>query len=139
MKSKTDRIKSMLDAGVSAAAIASKVGVSKSYVYAIKGRAKKAKAKGKGKVTLREVATAAHDAGANVTVSLHPLASQVGGNHYKDMVIQPIQFITANNLGFLEGCIVKRISRWKIKGGVEDLEKIKHEVDLLISAEQARQ
>lgn len=57
---------------------------------------------------------------------------QVAGNHYKDMKIQPVEFITANNLGFLEGCIVKRICRWKNKDGIQDLEKIKHEIDLLI-------
>jgi hypothetical protein len=57
---------------------------------------------------------------------------QVGGGHYKDMKIQPVEFITVNNLGFLEGCIVKRICRWKEKDGLKDLEKIKHEVDLLI-------
>lgn len=57
---------------------------------------------------------------------------QVAGDHYKTMKIQPVEFIHANRLGFLEGCIVKRICRWRSKDGVRDLEKIKHEVDLLI-------
>lgn len=57
---------------------------------------------------------------------------QVGGAHYKDKVIQPVEYIHANKLNFLEGCIVKRITRWRTKNGIEDLEKIKHEVDLLI-------
>lgn len=69
----------------------------------------------------------------------NPLAMQVGGNHYRRMSIQPIEYIVANDLNFLEGCIVKRISRWRDKDAVEDrvvdLEKIKHEVDLLIAAE----
>lgn len=60
---------------------------------------------------------------------------QVAGNHYKNMKIQPVEFIHANNLGFLEGCIVKRICRWRSKDGIQDLEKIKHEVDLLIELE----
>lgn len=60
------------------------------------------------------------------------LKEQKGGNHYKKFAIQPAVFIELNKLSFLEGCIVKRICRWKEKGGVEDLEKIKHEVDLLI-------
>lgn len=60
---------------------------------------------------------------------------QVSGDHYKSMKIQPVEFITANNLSFLEGCIVKRISRWRSKDGLRDLEKIKHEVDLLIELE----
>jgi len=60
------------------------------------------------------------------------LDKQIGGGHYKDMVIQPVEFITKNNLGFIEGCIIKYISRYKDKNGVEDLKKIKHYVDLLI-------
>jgi hypothetical protein len=62
----------------------------------------------------------------------NPLEMQVGGSHYKEFAIQPVEFITRNNLGFLEGCIIKRICRWKGKDGIQDLEKIKHEVDLLI-------
>lgn len=46
--------------------------------------------------------------------------------------IQPIEFIVKNNLGFLEGCIIKRICRYPYKGGIEDLRKAKHEIDLLI-------
>ena len=64
---------------------------------------------------------------------------QVGGSHYKDMAIQPVEYISANNLNFLEGCIVKRITRWRDKPSAErfqDLEKIKHEVDLLIEMER---
>lgn len=61
-----------------------------------------------------------------------PLDVQVGADHYKKMKIQPVVFIEANGLSFLEGCIVKRICRWKSKDGIQDLEKIKHEVDLLI-------
>lgn len=64
------------------------------------------------------------------------LATQVGGAHYKDRAIQPVEYISANNLNFLEGCIVKRITRWREKNGFEDLEKIKHEVDLLIEMEK---
>lgn len=66
------------------------------------------------------------------------LAKQVGGSHYKDLKIQPVEFIHANNLGFLEGCVVKRICRWRTKDGIRDLEKIKHEVDLLIQLEQSK-
>ena len=60
---------------------------------------------------------------------------QVGGNHYAKRKIQPVEYIHANDLGFLEGCIVKRITRWRDKNGFEDLQKIKHEVDLLIELE----
>ena len=63
------------------------------------------------------------------------LRKQVGGNHYKDFKFQPIGFIHANRLGFLEGCVVKRICRYKAKGGIEDLKKIQHEIELLIALE----
>lgn len=66
------------------------------------------------------------------------LKKQVAGGHYKGLAIQPAEYIHANGLGFLEGCIVKRISRWRNKPAAdrfEDLEKIKHEVDLLIELE----
>jgi len=64
-----------------------------------------------------------------------PLQKQVGGTHYKQFAIQPVEFITANKLGFLEGCIIKRICRHQSKNGIEDLLKAKHEIDLLIALE----
>ncbi|HKJ89014.1 MAG TPA: hypothetical protein VKA48_10945 [Gammaproteobacteria bacterium] len=59
---------------------------------------------------------------------------QVGGDHYKGCAIQPARFSQANGLGFLEGCIVKRVTRWNRAGGKgrEDLEKIIHEAQLLL-------
>jgi len=66
------------------------------------------------------------------------LEIQVAGNHYKDKLIQPVEYIAANNLNFLEGCIVKRITRWRNKPAsqrFDDLNKIKHEIDLLIEME----
>ena len=66
-----------------------------------------------------------------------PLRVQVGGQHYKDMVIQPFEYIQRNGIGFGEGCVIKYVSRWKAKGGVEDLKKARHFLDLLI-AEAAR-
>jgi hypothetical protein len=65
----------------------------------------------------------------------NPLDVQVGGGHYKDLKIQPIEYIHANNLGYCEANVVKYISRWKSKGGLQDLEKVKHYVDLLIKLE----
>lgn len=65
----------------------------------------------------------------------NPLNTQVGGTHYKTLQIQPIEYILANNLGFIEGAVVKYVSRWKDKGGVEDLRKAKHFLDILIQHE----
>ena len=57
---------------------------------------------------------------------------QVGGAHYAVKAIQPWDFIIANNLGYLEGNIVKYVSRWKDKGGIEDLKKAQHYLQKLI-------
>ena len=67
---------------------------------------------------------------------MNALEEQIGGSHYKTAAIQPVEYIHANGLNFLEGCIVKRITRWRQKNGIEDLLKIKHEVDLLIHLER---
>lgn len=64
-----------------------------------------------------------------------PLESQIGGSHYKDLKIQPVEFIHANKLNFLEGCVVKRLCRHRRKNGKEDLEKAIHEIRLLIELE----
>ena len=63
------------------------------------------------------------------------LTKQVAGDHYKKMKIQPVEFIHANNIPFIEGCIIKYAARWRDKGGIKDLEKIKHFTDLLIELE----
>ena len=58
--------------------------------------------------------------------------TQIGGTHYKEKTIEPWDFIAANNLGFFEGNIVKYLSRWRDKNGVEDLLKARHYLDKLI-------
>ena len=63
---------------------------------------------------------------------------QVGGAHYKDMAIQPVEFIHRNRIGFCEGCVIKYVSRWRGKGGLEDLKKARHFLDLLIEMEQGQ-
>lgn len=57
---------------------------------------------------------------------------QVGGRHYIEKAIQPWDYIVQNDMGYLEGCIVKYVSRYKEKGGVEDLIKASHYLDKLI-------
>ena len=62
------------------------------------------------------------------------LRQQVGGDHYRTCAIQPVQFIEANRLQFIEGCVVKRVTRHdKPTGkGREDIEKAIHELRLLL-------
>lgn len=62
-----------------------------------------------------------------------PLLRQVGGSHYKDRAIQPVEYMMSNELGYVEGAVVKYVTRWKYKGGVEDLKKAKHFLELLIN------
>ena len=67
--------------------------------------------------------------------AMSALDTQVGGNHYKGRAIQPVQYIHANSLGFIEGSVVKYVTRWRDKGGVADLEKARHLLALLIELE----
>lgn len=66
-------------------------------------------------------------------------ATQVGGSHYKDKAVQPWDYIVANGLGYLEGNVVKYISRYKEKNGLQDLEKARHYLDKLIEVERAKE
>ena len=61
---------------------------------------------------------------------------QVAGTHYKGKAIQPWDYIVGNNLGYLEGNIVKYVSRWKDKGGVDDLKKAQHYLTKLIETQE---
>jgi len=56
---------------------------------------------------------------------------QVGGSHYKQYVIQPIEFITKNNIPFIEGNVIKYVLRWRDKNGIQDLDKAIHYIELL--------
>jgi hypothetical protein len=64
------------------------------------------------------------------------LNTQVGGSHYKDLPIQPVEFIERNNLGFCAGNVIKYVCRYKNKNGIEDLKKAKHYLELLIEIEE---
>lgn len=55
---------------------------------------------------------------------------QIGGSHYKDMVIQPGEFIRANGIGWYEGNAIKYVCRHKAKNGKQDLEKAIHYLQL---------
>jgi hypothetical protein len=63
------------------------------------------------------------------------LDKQEGGGHYKEFTIQPIEFITANDLSFLEGNIIKYVCRHKKKNGADDIKKAMHYCELLLQME----
>ena len=60
------------------------------------------------------------------TQTYNPLVAQEGGGHYKNRGIQPLEYTMQNNLSFCEGNVVKYISRYKSKNGIEDLAKVIH-------------
>jgi hypothetical protein len=66
---------------------------------------------------------------------MRPLEQQIGGSHYKKLAIQPIEYIHGNGIGYMEGNAIKYLTRWRDKGGVQDLEKARHYIDLLIDME----
>ena len=70
-----------------------------------------------------------------MTKNTNPLKTQIGGSHYKNFKIQPVEFCQLNKLPYCESNIIKYACRWKEKGGIKDLEKIKHYVDLIIKLE----
>ena len=64
-----------------------------------------------------------------------PLKEQVGGDHYSKLAIQPAVYSQHNNLSYLQGTIIKYVTRYKDKGGIEDLYKAIHSIKLLIELE----
>jgi hypothetical protein len=65
-------------------------------------------------------------------------ALQFGGDHYKDRAIEPWDYVLANGIGFCEGNAIKYLTRWKDKGGVEDLKKALHYIQKLIEKEEGQ-
>ena len=57
---------------------------------------------------------------------------QIGGNHYKDMIMQPIELINTLGCSFIQGCIIKYISRYKAKNGAQDIGKCIHYAEMAI-------
>ena len=64
--------------------------------------------------------------------NIFPQDKQIGGSHYKNMVIQPYEFISKNELTFFQGNVIKYVCRYKQKNGIQDLEKVIHYCELEI-------
>lgn len=65
------------------------------------------------------------------TVNASSLKEQQGGSHYKGQKIQPVEYIHANGIGFMEGSVIKYVTRHKLKNGVEDINKAIHFLQLI--------
>lgn len=64
---------------------------------------------------------------------------QIGGNHYKSLRIQPMRYSMENNLNACQHTIIKYVTRYQYKGGIQDLEKAIHCIELLIEFELEEQ
>jgi hypothetical protein len=62
-------------------------------------------------------------------------ASQVGGDHYKDLAIQPAEFITKNSIDYLAGNVIKYVVHHKNKNGAQDIRKAIHYCQLILELE----
>ena len=65
-----------------------------------------------------------------------PLKEQVGGDHYRKLAIQPAVYAEQNKLSYLQGNIIKYVTRFKDKGGKQDLLKAMHSIKILIELEE---
>ena len=63
------------------------------------------------------------------------LRKQVGGDHYSKLAIQPVEYINKNNLSYLQGNVIKYVTRYKDKNGLQDLQKARHYIEMLIELE----
>lgn len=63
---------------------------------------------------------------------------QVGGDHYKKLGIQPMYYSMANGLDAMQHTIVKYVTRFRDKGGIQDLKKARHVIDMLIEYEEGQ-
>jgi hypothetical protein len=63
---------------------------------------------------------------------------QVGGDHYKRFKIQPLEYALQNDLGICEHAVIKYVTRWRDKGGADDLLKARHYIDLLLEFESEK-
>lgn len=64
-------------------------------------------------------------------MTINPMDIQEGGDHYKNWSIQPVEFAMANNLDLCQANVVKYVVRFRDKGGLEDLKKARHYIELL--------
>jgi hypothetical protein len=69
---------------------------------------------------------------------MNPYDRQVDGDHYQKLAIQPMQYSMLNNLDACQHTVIKYVTRFRDKGGIKDLEKAKHCIDMLIEYELAQ-
>jgi len=68
----------------------------------------------------------------------NPLSIQISGTHYKSLKIQPVEYITLNNIPFIEGSVIKYVTRHRDKNGEADIDKAIHFLQLLKQLEYGK-
>ena len=138
-------LKDPQNAGVSTNTLAKKYKIAAGYAYKLAARSGKTPVKKVKNDNVEHLKQALQQKMLKVipmleTISidapLEPVSAanaiQVGGGHYQGKAIQPWDYIVSNRLGYLEGNVVKYVSRWQDKGGRQDLEKARHYLDKLL-------
>lgn len=74
----------------------------------------------------------------SATISFDALDKQEGGAHYKGLKIQPIEYISQNNLDYLQGNVIKYVTRHKDKNGKEDIKKAIHYLELILQLQYSK-
>ena len=69
---------------------------------------------------------------------MNPYERQVDGDHYQKLAIQPMQYSLLNGLDACQHTVIKYVTRFRDKGGIKDLEKAKHCIDMLIEFEMTK-
>ena len=69
---------------------------------------------------------------------MNPYDRQVDGDHYQKLAIQPMQYSLLNGLDAAQHTVIKYVTRFRDKGGIKDLEKAKHCIDMLIEFEMSK-
>lgn len=67
------------------------------------------------------------------------LQKQEGGDHYKKQAVEPVEYIYLNGIPYIEGNVIKYVTRWRDKGGIADLKKARHYLDILIQFEEEKE
>jgi len=67
------------------------------------------------------------------------LDKQEGGSHYKDMPIQPVEFIVANSIPYREANVIKYVARHATKNGVQDINKAIHYLEMILETDYPEQ
>ena len=70
---------------------------------------------------------------------MNPYDRQVDGDHYQKLAIQPMQYSLLNGLDACQHTVIKYVTRFRDKGGIKDLEKAKHCIDMLIEFEMTKE